>query len=242
MMTKSAAAWSLSLCAFFLAEGDLKAQGVTYQEGVHYSAIKNAPTTTTPKVKVIEAFSYMCTHCNDFEAYVTTWKERQKDNIEFVRYPVVFGRSSWELYARAYVTADLMGIADAAHGPLMNKLWKEKTILKSMDELAGFYAGFGAKPEEFVATSKSFAVDAKLRKEQKDMQVADIRGTPSLIINDKYVVAAGTAVGSFQQLLEVADFLIGKELSAHAAASKPASPAEVAAPAENTAEPAGTNN
>jgi thiol:disulfide interchange protein DsbA len=174
----------------------------------------------------------MCTHCNDFEPYVTNWKKRQADNIEFVRYPVIFGRSSWELYARAYVTASIMGIADQAHGPLMEKLWKEKSILKSMDELANFYAGFGAEPAEFVATSKSFAVDAKLRKEQRDMQLAEIRGTPSLIVNDKYVIAAGAAVGSFQQLLEVADFLIVKELSAHAAANKSA---ETAPPAEATA-------
>ena len=241
MIKKSAAAWFLSLGALFLAEGELNAQGVPYQEGVHYLAIKNAPTTTTPKVRIVEAFSYMCTHCADFEPYVTNWKERQKDNIEFVRYPVIFGRSSWELYARAYVTADIMGIADQAHNPLMDKLWKEKTVLKSMEELAGFYAGFGAKPEEFIATSKSFAVDAKLRKEQRDMQLAEIRGTPSLIVNDKYVVASSAAVGSFPQLLEVADFLIGRELAAHAAAAKPV---EAAAPVENAAaaEPATAEN
>ena len=222
MIKKSAAAWSLSLCAFLLPEGEVNAQAAQapkFQEGVHYSAIENAPATTTPKVKVVEAFSYMCTHCADFEPYVTNWKGRQADNIEFLRFPVIFGRSSWELYARAYVTAEIMGIADKAHNPLMDKLWKEKTILKTMEELGSFYAGFGAVPAEFVATSKSFAVDAKLRKEQRDLQLANIRGTPSLVINDKYVVASNAAVANFQMMLEVTDFLIAKELSAHAAAS-----------------------
>lgn len=233
MIKKSAAAFSLSLCAFFMPEGDLRAQGAQppkFQDGVHYQTIENAPAATSAKVKVVEAFSYMCNHCADFEPYVNNWKERQAGNVEFIRFPVIFGRNSWELYARAYVTAEIMGIADQAHVPLMDKLWKEKSILKSMEELADFYAAYGAVPGEFLATSKSFAVDAKLRKEQRDLQTADIRGTPSLIVADKYVVAAGAAVGNFQMMLEVADFLIAQELSAHAAASKPA---EAATPVEN---------
>jgi len=225
MIKNSAAALSLMLCAFLMPEGKLSAQGAQapkFQEGVHYRVIENAPVATSAKVKVVEAFSYMCNHCADFEPYVNNWKERQAGNVEFIRFPVIFGRGSWELYARAYVTAEIMGIADEAHGPLMDRLWKEKSILKSMDELANFYADFGTVPAEFLATSKSFAVDAKLRKQQRDLQTADIRGTPTLIVADKYVVAAGAAVANFQVMLEVADFLIAQELSAHAAASKAA--------------------
>lgn len=244
MFKKSAAALSLSLFAFFMPEGKLSAQGAQapkFQDGIHYRTIENAPATTSAKVKVVEAFSYMCNHCADFEPYVNNWKERQAGNVEFIRFPVVFGRGSWELYARAYVTAEIMGIADKAHGPLMDKLWKEKSILKSMEELAGFYAGFGTVPGDFLATSKSFAVDAKLRKQQRDLQTADIRGTPSLIIADKYVVAAGEAVGSFQVMLEVTDFLIAQELSAHAAASKAAG---AATPVQNAtvSEPVSVEN
>ena len=241
MLKKSAAALSLSLCAFFMPGGELRAQAPKFQEGVHYRVIENAPATTSEKVKVVEAFSYMCNHCADFEPYVNNWKERQAENVEFIRFPVIFGRGSWELYARAYVTAEVMGIADKAHGPLMDRLWKEKSIPKSMEELAEFYAGYGAVPGEFLATSKSFAVDAKLRKEQRDLQTADVRGTPTLIIADKYVVAAGAAVGNFQMMLEVTDFLIAQELSAHAAATKAT---DAATPVENTtaSEPVSVEN
>jgi len=241
MIKKSAAALSLSLIAFFMPEGKLSAQAPKFQDGVHYRTIENAPAATSAKVKVVEAFSYMCNHCADFEPYVNNWKERQADKVEFIRFPVIFGRGSWELYARAYVTAEVMGIADKAHGPLMDRLWKEKSIPKSMEELAEFYAGYGAVPGEFLATSKSFAVDAKLRKEQRDLQTADVRGTPTLIIADKYVVAAGPAVANFQVMLEVTDFLIAQELSAHAAASKAT---EAATPAENAtvSEPVSVEN
>jgi thiol:disulfide interchange protein DsbA len=185
-----------------------------YQDGVHYTTIPDAPAQSGDTVDVVEAFSYMCTHCATFEPFVTNWKKRQPEHVEFKRIPVVFGRSSWGLYARAYVTADVMGIADEAHGALMDKLWKEQKVLRNMDELAEFYSAYGAKPAEFVAMSKSFAVDARMRRDQRAVQTAGVRGTPSIIVNDKYVVAGNAAVAGYDMLLDVVDFLVARETAA----------------------------
>lgn len=189
-----------------------------YEAGVHYTVIENAPARPGDNVEVVEAFSYMCPHCGTFEPYVASWEKRLPDGVEFRRIPVVFGRSSWELYARAYVTAEMMGIADKAHGALMDKIWKDRDILRDMDSLAQFYAQFGADPEEFVATSKSFAVDARLRREQRELQDAGVRGTPSMIINGKYLVAGGAAVPNYDVLLDVVDYLVARELEEQAKA------------------------
>lgn len=200
-----------------------QAPDAKYQDTVHYTTIPDAPARPGNAVEVVEAFSYMCTHCATFEPFITNWKKRQPEHVEFQRIPVVFGRSSWELYARAYVTAELMGIADDAHGALMDKLWKEGTVLKSMDELAEFYGAYGAKPAEFVAMSKSFAVDARMRRDQRAVQTAGVRGTPSMIVNNKYLVAGNAAVANFDVLLDVVDFLVAREaatLVAPAAAAK----------------------
>jgi protein dithiol oxidoreductase (disulfide-forming) len=185
-----------------------------YQENIHYTTIPDAPAAAGDEVDVIEAFSYMCNHCATFEPYITSWKKRKPEHVAFKRIPVVFGRNTWELYARAYVTAEMMGIADEAHGGLMDKLWKEQTVLRDMDELAKFYSSFGVKPEEFVATSRSFAVDARMRRDQRFLQNAGVRGTPSMIVNGKYLVAGNAAVGNFDVLLDVVDFLIERESAA----------------------------
>lgn len=202
-----------------------QAPGAKYQEGVHYTAIPDAPARSGGGVEVVEAFSYMCTHCATFEPYITSWKKNIPANVEFRRIPVVFGRSAWEVYARAYVTADMMGIADPAHGALMDRIWKEKAVPKSIEELAEFYSAFGAKPSEFVATSKSFAVDARMRREQAALQTAGVRGTPSMIVNGKYLVAAGPSVGNFDVMLDVVNFLVAAESAAAPAAQAAAVPA-----------------
>ena len=197
---------------------------VPYQEGLHYAEIEGAPVMETgDKVVVTEAFSYLCTHCNSIEPYVNSWKKRQPEYVEFERIPVVFGRSSWELYARGYITAEMMNVPEEAHSALMDLLWKDKKILRSMDELADFYSGFGLDKEKFLSTSRSFAVDGKLRKDQSRIQSWGIRGTPAFVLNGKYRISANSAVPSFEVMFDVVDYLVGIEAAnlAQAAGDSP---------------------
>ena len=210
----------LGACLFVLS-GNSIAQGADtpkYQEGVHYTLIENAPVTSGGKVEVVEAFSYMCPHCAAFEPYISNWEKHKPENVVFRRLPIVFGRASWEVYARAYVTAEIMGVADSAHAALMDKLWKDKEIPRSIEELSKFYANYGVDPEKFVATSKSFAVDARIRREQREAQTAGVQGTPSIIVNGKYLVSANQAVANYDVMLDVVDYLVGQELAARKAA------------------------
>jgi len=181
---------------------------VPYQEGLHYFLIDQAPANSGDTQEVTELFSYLCTHCYTFEPYVDSWVKRKPENVNFRRIPVVFGRSSWELYARGYVTARMMDLPDEAHMALMDRLWKEKKIIRSMDELADFYTQFGADKEKFLSTSRSFAVDGKLRKDQLLVQTYGIRGTPSMVVNGRYRVSGNAAVPSFDAILDIVDYLI----------------------------------
>ena len=183
-----------------------------YQEGLHYFPIDGAPAATgSGPLKVEEAFSYLCSHCNTFEPYINAWKRRLPEGVEFIRIPVVFGRSSWELYARGYTTAQMLNIGDEAHTAMMDLLWKEKSIMRSMDELADFYSQFGVDKDKFLATASSFAVDSRLKKDQRKVQDYGITGTPSLVFDGRYRIAANAAVPSFEVMLDVVDFLIQQE-------------------------------
>jgi len=235
MNRKEIGFWVLSVVLAFAFGSAAMAQApadAKYKEGVHYTAIPNAPQPSGDKVEVVEAFSYLCSHCATFEPYISNWLAHKPENVTFRRIPVVFGRSSWEIYAQAYVTAELMGIADEAHGALMDKLWKEKAMMRSVEELGQFYSAFGVDAEKFVATSKSFAVNAKLRKDQRDVQTAGVRGTPSLIVNGKYLVSGNEAIGSYDVLLDVIDYLVAEEAAAQKVAmSTPTAAVEKSIPA-----------
>ena len=187
---------------------------VPYQEGLHYFLIEGAPTKSDGTMQLEEAFSYLCTHCYTFEPYVASWKQRKPENVKFRRIPVVFGRSSWELYARGYVTAEMMNVPAEAHTALMDRIWKEKAIIRNLDELATFYSQFGLDKEKFISTSRSFAVDGMLRKDQSLVRTYGIRGTPSVVLNGKYRIAGSAAVGNYDVMFDIVDYLIELETSA----------------------------
>jgi len=214
-MKKAMVQMMMALGAFMLMfSGAAAAQTdkpVPYQEGLHYFLIDQAPVTSGDKIELVEAFSYLCTHCNTFEPYINGWIKRKPENVEFRRIPVVFGRGSWELYARGYVTANLMNVPEEAHIAMMDRLWKEKKIMRSMDEIADFYSQYGLDKDKFLSTSRSFAVDSKIRKDQLEVKSFGITGTPALVLNGKYRISGNAAVANYDVLLDVVDYLIEME-------------------------------
>ena len=183
------------------------AQEEKYQEGVHYFKLDQAQPSTGV-VEVTEIFSYACSHCNTFEPYVQNWKKSIPENVKFNRIPVVFGNRSWEMMARGYIAADMMGIVEESHVAMMDAIWKQRQQFRSLDQLADFYSGFGVEKKAFLANYQSFAADSQLRRVERDTQIFGVTGTPSIIVNRKYRVPNSTFVW------EVVDYLVAKETAA----------------------------
>lgn len=188
------------------------AQDEPYQEGVHYFKIDQVPAqTNSDTVEVTELFSYACSHCNTFEPYLHSWNQSKPDNVVFNRIGVAFGRQAWEMMARAYITAEMLGIAEESHTAMMDAIWKEGKQFRNLDELADFYTRFGVEKSTFISNYQSFAADSQLRKSQRDVQLFGIAGTPSLVVNRKYRVGSNKDVADFDAMLDVVDFLVSKE-------------------------------
>ena len=191
------------------------AQLEPYQEGVHYFKIGQVPADTgSDTVEVTELFSYGCSHCNTFEPYLESWNQSKPENVTYNRIAVAFGRRAWEMMARAYITAEMLGIEDESHLAMMDAIWKERKQFRTVDELADFYTQFGIERSAFLANYQSFAADSQLRKSQRDVQLFGITGTPSMVVNRKYRVTSSKNVGDFNTMLDVVDFLVSKESAA----------------------------
>ena len=201
----------LALC-LLLGSQLAMAQQDKYQEGTHYFKIDQIPAETgSDTVEVTEIFSYACSHCNTIDPYIQAWSKNKPDNVVLNRIPVVFGRKAWELMARGYIAAEMMGIVEESHIAMMDAIWKQGKQFRSMDELADFYSGFGVEKSAFIANFQSFALDSQLRKSQRDVQLFGIQGTPSLVVNRKYRVTSNKNVRDFDAMLDVVDFLVVKE-------------------------------
>ena len=181
-----------------------------YEEGVHYERIVPAqPTSTVNKVEVMEIFWYGCPHCFRFEPYVERWLRKKPENAQFVRLPGVF-RPSWEVGARAFYTAKLLGVFEKLHKPIFNAIHLQKRKLNTEEAMMEFFAEQGVDKKDFIKTYNSFAVGTRLRRAKTMTARYGIDGVPAVIVNGKYRVS-NRMTGSNAETLKVINFLVEKE-------------------------------
>lgn len=184
-----------------------------FEEGVHYERISGPDVADSDgTIEVVEVFSYMCPHCRNFQPYVDPWHNELPDNVEFSRVPVSFNRS-WEPFARAYYTADVLDILDQSHDAVFAALHDEGQRIRTLDDLAEFHSQFGVEAEKFESTAESFPVESRMRMGEARIGKWQVRSTPTLVINGKWRVSPRQG-GTFDELLQVADTLIERELEA----------------------------
>lgn len=195
------------LAAFTLPAG---AQAL-YQEGVHYQRLSQAaPAGSGDRPEVVEMFSYACIHCFNFEPTVKRWLERKPDNVEFIRIPVSFGRNDWELLARAHYTAEELDLEHEAERALYDAIHVHGQRLNSVDRIAAVFAEIGVDREQFDSAFNSFAVETKVRRANQLTQRYRVQGTPTVVINGRYVTT-GSMAGGNDRMLDVADFLTRRD-------------------------------
>lgn len=187
-----------------------------WQEGKHYQRLEQPQATTTGnKVEVVEAFSYACPHCNQVAPIVEDVKKSLPANAEFVYLPVQFASDAWKTFARAFYTAQALGVADKGHADLFRAIYVDKKISGSaptLESLAAFYANYGVTSADFLATSKSFAIETRLKRNDALVKAYAIDGTPAFIINGKYRFS-GLSAGGYDKIGSLISFLVAKESS-----------------------------
>lgn len=208
----------LGLLAMLLMVGSLAwAQQPDIREGVHYTRLDQAPSARTPeKIEVTEIFSYGCHACNEFEPFIQSWKARQAEDVAFNRIPVGFGRPNWNMLAKGYLMAEILGVEDETHMPLMNAIWKQGlwnrgTQVRSVEQLADFYAGQGVDREKFLALDNGFMLNMREKRNADLLSAYQPRQTPTMIVAGKYKVQTGQSVPSYQAMLAVVDHLVALE-------------------------------
>jgi thiol:disulfide interchange protein DsbA len=193
--------------------------------GEDYALIQPAqPTSTGSKVEVVEVFSYACPHCAHFQPYADDLRSKLPANAQFVLVPAIFN-AQWEVFARAFYTAQALNLVDKTHQALFDALHRDHMPLTTIDALANFYAGYGANSANFLSTANSFVVDAKMSHGVDQVHAWGIEATPTLVVNGKYRVGAMAErhIG-FEEMVKIALYLVDQESKAKVDAGKPAKP------------------
>lgn len=189
-----------------------------WEAGKNYFVIDPPqPTASGNQVEVLEVFSYACPHCAHFQPYAEELKLALPAYASFGYMPAIFS-PQWEPYARAFYTAQSLGVLEKTHQALFDALHRDHLPLHTIDDLAGFYAQHGVDKAKFLAESASFETESKLTRSRNLVKADGIDGTPSIVVDGKYRITAASA-GGYPQLIELVGWLVQKE---HPAATKPA--------------------
>jgi protein dithiol oxidoreductase (disulfide-forming) len=178
-------------------------------EGGYETLTPAQPVQNPDKIEVIEFFWYGCPHCYHLEPAMAAWLKTKPANVEFIRQPAVFSEL-WGKHAKAFFTAEALGVLDKVHADLFDAIQNKKQKLTSEDDLAKFFAEHGVKDEDFRNAYKSFLVDAKLRQAETMGARYGITGVPALVVNGKYRVT-GPSAKSQENMLTVTNQLIQQE-------------------------------
>ncbi len=186
-------------------------------EGTDYFAIDTPDEVSGPKVQVVEVFGYGCPHCNVLAPYLTAWEKKLPNDVAFSYMPAAFGPGPahcWDEFARAFYAAQAMGVPlSKSHMAVYKAVWDEQRFTGDCAAIPKIYADFGLDPKTFASTMQSFAMNAKIANAHDQVLRWGVDGTPSIIVDGKYRVAAATPAS----MLHTVDWLIAKQRPQHAA-------------------------
>lgn len=210
--------------------------------GTDYVEIPNGQPyeTDAARIEVAEIFGYVCPFCAAVQPTASAMKAKLPPDVNMVYIPAAFG-AMWDTYAKAYYTAEAMGLTDKTHDAMYRAIHIDKTLKgeRGMDtpqDIAAFYAAYGADPGQFVSSMQSFAVASKVNRGKQFIMNAfsngDTPSTPTFVVNGKYRIKGKSVDDMFRILNQLIVAERAKLAAAPAATpSAPVAPANDAAPA-----------
>lgn len=186
-------------------------EGQDYKVLTNHSMLSEEQQQGTVIVK--EFFSYGCPWCYKLESKITSWRKELPKSVTLSKVPVIF-EADWELYAKAYYAAEILGLERRISYNLFHEIQVKKNKVDTEKAMITFFMRNGIS--EKVATSaftSSPTIDAKVREGIAQMQMLQVNAVPSFVINNHYKVDIAMADGDSDKLFRVIGFLIAKELA-----------------------------
>jgi protein dithiol oxidoreductase (disulfide-forming) len=205
------------LCSFVLL---LTTIGVAAQDQPYAPVNPQQPTQVPAgKIEVLEFFWYGCPHCYSMEPFVEKWLQTKPADVEFIRVPGVLNKV-WMEHARAYYTAQKLGVLEQVHRPLFDALHKERRKIFTQDELRDFFADKGVKTGDFDRVYNSHDTEIRVKQAYVMAQNYRLTGVPAFIVNGKYATS-GQLAGTYENIITTINKLVEMERGAAAPAPSP---------------------
>ena len=190
------------------------AQIERYVAGTHYTEL-SVPVNTndSSKIEVIEAFWYGCSHCFRFEPLINDWASKLPEDVDFMLFPAMWN-ALMKVHGQIYYAAEALDAVNIVHEPVFNAINVQGNRLQNERQIGALFVEHGISEEDFERAFNSFSVRTKVNQAEKRMQDYQIRSTPNMVVNGKYLITTGENVPTQEAMLEVVNFLVEKERQA----------------------------
>ena len=192
----------LALCSLCLLCAAMPAAAQQIKRDIDYREIQQQPVETGERIEVIDFFFYGCHFCNELRPRVERWSEKKDADVVLRRVPVV-RRDSWVPLAKTYFALEAMGVSERLHGAVYTSYHVEDLYMSQEKVIEAWAAKQGLDAEKFMAIYRSDETRQKVERARKMTIDYDIQGTPSLVVDGKYLTD-----GSSAKTIEILDAMV----------------------------------
>jgi thiol:disulfide interchange protein DsbA len=83
--------------------------------------------------------------------------------------------------------------------------------MPTIADAAKFYANYGVKAEDFIATANSFTMNTRMKQADAYIKATGVESTPTIIVNGKYRLTPTSAGGGWEKAEALVLYLVRKE-------------------------------
>jgi thiol:disulfide interchange protein DsbA len=190
---------SLMMVAALLVAGAAHAEA---QLGKDYTLLNPAQPAPANKIEVLEFFFYECPHCFHLHPFIAKWEQTKATDVEITYVPTIF-RPSTEPLAVTYYALEGMGQIKQLDDAIYQAIHLTQLGLYDLDSISAFLAKKGVDKARFSAAYNSFSVQSKVNRAKQLIRTYNIQGTPTLIVDGRYVITGLQPEDAIRVLNEV---------------------------------------
>jgi thiol:disulfide interchange protein DsbA len=188
---------ALSFCGAALA---------SIESGRDYKLLAPSQPSSSNRIEAIEFFTYVCSHCYHLHQSMNKRGNLIPSDVNLTYIPVIFNESM-EPMARAYYALESLGQAHKLHDPLYRAWHVDNLNLTDDAAIFDFVAAHGVDRARFASAYRSPAIESKVASARQMLERYGIRGTPTLIVDGKYVITGlqpDQTVQAFEEVIALA--------------------------------------
>jgi protein dithiol oxidoreductase (disulfide-forming) len=196
----------LPLLAIAFFAGAASGQEVRARQNLEYRLISPQPVETGERIEVIDFFWYGCPYCNELQPALDEWMKHRPADVALRRIPVVL-RDTWVPHARIYYTLELLGEAERLHAQVYRSYHVEELHMSKPDVMEQWAVRNGIERRRWLDAYYSPEVDARIARAAQATKRYDVQGTPSLVVDGRYLTSS-SMTATVRGVLPVVDDLV----------------------------------